>query len=80
MMKAGYVAVPATAKQPPNEYGKNKKNEICNFFCRCAGWQQVQFYWTLGDGMKAVCVLGLYVVVEVKVIELYSLSGYRTLG
>ena len=30
--------------------------------------------------MKAVCVLGLYVVVEVKVIELYSLSGYRTLG
>ncbi len=30
--------------------------------------------------MNAVCVLGLYVVVEAKVIVLCSLSGYRTLG
>ncbi len=29
--------------------------------------------------MNAVCVLGLYIVVKVKVIELYSRSGYGTL-
>ena len=37
------------------------------------------FYWTLKQAIKAVCLIVLYIVVEVEIIPLYGGLSYRAL-